>query len=201
MALPTSGLETRPKLAAAWDRRRSTAPSGRRAPLPAWRSIPSGTASAPPCSFGLSLPEPWPITSCSAVIRSEASSPYFLQMAISSGEAANSSSAPNPVASAQRARAAREQEALAAVLLADFVFVGQVVADRVDVKIAGLDHRFHGLGQRRLHALLLVLRQPTARGLRNTARWPPASPSDWFSFWSVMVTKLCDVPLAARASR
>ena len=58
------------------------------------------------------------------------------------------------------ARTAGEEEALAAVLFADFVFVGQVIAHRAHVEIAGLDDGFDGLGQRRFHALLLVLRQP-----------------------------------------
>src|ERR1035441_345027 len=48
---------------------------------------------------------------------------------------------------------AREQEAFAAVLGMDFVFVGQVVANGGHMKIAGLNQSFHRFGKRRLHAL------------------------------------------------
>ncbi len=57
-------------------------------------------------------------------------------------------------------RAAREQKALAAVLFVDLVFVGKIVPDSGDMKVAGLDDRLHRLSQGRLHALLLVLRLP-----------------------------------------
>ena len=53
-----------------------------------------------------------------------------------------------------------DREALAAVFLVDLVFVGQIVPDRGDMKITGLDDRLHRLRQRRLHALLLIIRLP-----------------------------------------
>ena len=157
--------------------RRSTAPSDRRVPLPASRSIPSDRDSVPPWSLGLSLPEPCPMISCRAVIRSEASSPYFLANRDLLGGGGELFQCAESAGLPQRPRAARKKEALAAVLFADFVFVGQVVAHRADVEIAGLDHGLHRLGQRRLHSLLLVLRQPGSVVLEILGIGRPASPS------------------------
>ena len=60
----------------------------------------------------------------------------------------------------QCARAAEEQKTLAAVFFVNLVFVREIVADGGHMKIAGLDQGFHRLGDRRLHALLAVLREP-----------------------------------------
>src|SRR5262249_61677367 len=63
------------------------------------------------------------------------------------------------------------QEVLRAVALADFVLVRQVVADRGDVEVAGLDEDLDRLDDRRVERLLLVLRIPR-RLLLEVARVP-----------------------------
>ena len=146
-----------------------------------------------------SLPEPWPITSCIAVSMSSASSPYFVARAISSGDAPNSSidAIPPPP---KRVAAAEQQEVLCAVLLVDFVLVRQVVADRRDVEVAGLDEHFDRLDDRRLERLLLVLRVPRRLLLEVGGVLRELHHRVGHGL-SVIVTKLCDVPLAPRASR
>ena len=125
----------RVRVPSASDPRRSIAPSGRRGLLRAWKNIPLNKIPAPPFSRSLSLPEPCPMTSCIAVSRSSASSPYFLLRSAISGVAANSSAAVWPDSFVEGASAAGEEEILGAVLFVNFVLVGQVVADGVDVQI------------------------------------------------------------------
>ena len=59
--------------------------------------------------------------------------------------------------------ASEQQEILRAEFFADLVFVGEVVADRVHVKVAGFNQYLDRLHDRRLKRLFLVLRVP--RGL------------------------------------
>ena len=89
------------------------------------------------------------MTSCIAVSRSSASSPYFLlrgDLFRRRGELVERRAR----GAAERVAAAEQQEVLRAVLLVDLVFVRQVVADRVDVEVAGLDQHLDRFDDRRL---------------------------------------------------
>ena len=100
-----------------------------------------------------------------AVLRAALRSPPATRRTPSSGLAG--------AGGAERVAAAEEQEVLRAVLLVNLVLVRQVVADRRDVEVAGLDQHFDRLHDRRLERLPLVRRGPRRRVLevrRRSAR-------------------------------
>ena len=125
----------------------------------------------------------------------------FCPATASSGDAANSSIGPKPAASVKARELPVEQETLAAVLLVDFIFVGQVVANGGHMEIAGLDNRLDGLGHGRRDALLLVLRVPRRTVLEILRVGGDLRHGALTAFASVIETKLCELPLAPRASR
>ena len=63
-------------------------------------------------------------------------------------------------ASSKARLAAVKKIVLAAVLLANFVLVRQIVANGVHMEVAGFDQRLHGLHRRRRELRLLVLLSP-----------------------------------------
>ena len=65
-----------------------------------------------------------------------------------------------PSSDVQGTAAPGEEEALGPIFFMDFIFIGQVVTYGDDVEITGFDDGFHGLGHRRLHTHLPVLRVP-----------------------------------------
>ena len=65
-----------------------------------------------------------------------------------------------PASDVQGTAAPGEEEALGPIFFMDFIFIGQVVTYGDDVEITGFDDGFHGLGHRRLHTHLPVLRVP-----------------------------------------
>ena len=112
-----------------------------------------------PCTRSLSLPEPWPITSCIAVSMSSASSPCVFARCGFFGrrrELVDRAAGRR----AERVAAAEQQKVLGAVLRVNLLLVRQVDADRVDVEVAGLDQHLDGLDDRRREVALLVLRVP-----------------------------------------
>ena len=163
-------LRRRARARRACGRARSTARPDPRATPRAPSTAPSARPAGCPCRCSAMRPEPWPITSCM----------FGRQLA---GDAApllgalGFFGAPGELAAELRQRrlvvglvGVRQRHGLAAVTLADRLVVRQVDADRRDrARIAGLDHDVDGVGGHAAHALLLVLRRPTASGPRTTA--------------------------------